>query len=255
MPTRRVASGAETNLMVVHLPSHFGDIEILPASKEGWARIKYWALKPTEREALEGFLEQYEIELQGQEGLVTVPATMWEAAAALGLGLSKGKAPLSAVRFSSGEVQVRKGTLLDWFKSWFRAEERPQPVAAVQTRKPERGCPMPSPTDLKEAKAAAVVQKFLSPTQVEDFERHRAFIAIGGDTERRYRVTSRWAPSVAQFGVLFDLDRNRRICASQDDVPPSEEALTLKFMVENFESEFLVLPPGHTAIDVPGGLV
>jgi hypothetical protein len=118
-------------------------------------------------------------------------------------------------------------------------------VAAVQVPMPVKGCPMPTVSDLKEKKAAAVVRKFLTPTQARDFDARRAFVAVGCDTGRRYRVTSRWSPEVERFGVLYDVDARRHVCAYNKVMPPSEEVLSMKFAVENFEHGFV----GH------GGLI
>jgi hypothetical protein len=114
----------------------------------------------------------------------------------------------------------------------------PKPEAAVQTPVPRTGCPMPTYSDLKEAKAAAVVAKFLTPQQRADFERTRAFIARGCDTGNLYRVTSRWSPDVEKYGVLYDATHGRQICASNKKMPPPEEVLSMKFAVEQFEQQF-----------------
>ena len=115
----------------------------------------------------------------------------------------------------------------------------PKPVAAVQTPRPRRGCPLPNVTELREAKAAAVVRKFLVGQQIADFDRHRAFVTTGCDTGRIYRVTSRWNPDVRKWGVLYDVTQDYRLCASNLDLPPSEEVLSMKFAVEVMEKEFL----------------
>ena len=90
--------------------------------------------------------------------------------------------------------------------------------------------------------AAEVTRKFLTGQQVDDFDRHRSFLAEGCDTGRLYRVTTRWNRAVERRGVLYDLTRGRRICASNKRMPPSEEALSMKFAVEMFEQEFLSRP-------------
>jgi len=97
---------------------------------------------------------------------------------------------------------------------------------------------MPDYAELKEAKAAAVVAKFLQGQQTVDFARQRAFITRGGDSGHIYRVTSRWSPDVEKYGVLYDVTQGRRICASNKVMPPSEEVLSMKFSVEHFEAEF-----------------
>lgn len=235
--------------MILHVCSHFGDIEIKPG-KDGRTLIHYAHLTPKERQVLTDFLAKHDYHLGPHtEGSVALPLSLWEVGAALGEGLCADTGILSAVRFESGKIQVAKGTILDWFKKVIGLGHTDTPVAelpkeikpeaAVQVTEPKRGCPMPTTTELKELKAAAVVRKFLVGQQVEDFDRRRSFLAIGGDTGGLYRITTRWNPDVERFGVLYSVGQRARICASNLKVPPSEEALSMKFAIENFEQQFL----------------
>lgn len=236
--------------MIFHVCSHWGDIEIESAG-ENESNISYFKLTPLEREALDAFLRSIDREPTGTDGTILVPKSVVEVGAAIGEHLHGDKAKLTAIKFASGEVKVTKTPVLSWFRGlWDKVRgvqlpdmtivpEVPEPVAAVQTPVPTVGCPMPTMTDLREAKAAAVVRKFLVGQQIEDFNRRRAFIAIGCDTGRVYRVTSRWAPEVEKYGVLHDMTRGRRICAQNKVLPPSEEVLSMKFAVEHMEQEFL----------------
>jgi hypothetical protein len=122
-----------------------------------------------------------------------------------------------------------------------------QPETGVQVKMPPRGCPMPTFLELRERKARQVVEKFLAPRQLADFRVHGAFISIGSNTGKPYRITSRWAPSVEKYGVLYDIKAGFDICAQNKDVPPSEEVLGMKFAIEAFENEFLEQPSeGHS---------
>lgn len=240
--------------MILHVCSHFGDIEVLDDGN-GKARIRYFRLTPNERQVLIDFLGKHDLRLLGDEGDLIVPVSLWEAGQEIAAKLNDSNTLLTAIKFQSGRVEVSKGGALTWFKRLIglgpkdpapasnvvplppKPEEKPE--AGVQVPMPKRGCPMPTVTDLKERKAAAVVRKFLSGQQVEDFDRERAFIAVGNDTGHLYRVTTRWSPLVERFGVLHDLNTSRRVCASNLKVPPSEEALSMLFAVEHHEREFL----------------
>lgn len=118
------------------------------------------------------------------------------------------------------------------------AAAEPETVAA-EVKKPTRGCPLPVAEPEKEQRAMRVLRLFLTDAQRRDFDRCRAFSAIGRDTGRIYRLTSRWAREVERYGVLFDLDERHTICAKQEGVPPAEELLALKWSVEHFEEKFL----------------
>lgn len=47
-----------------------------------------------------------------------------------------------------------------------------------------------------------------------------------------------------KYGVLHDIQNNHHVCASNKKVPPSEEILSMKFIVENMENAFLNGPHG-----------
>lgn len=243
--------------MIFHLCSHFGDIEIEDAENDQ-ALIRFFRLTPMERESLDSYLKSIDLERSGDRGQIIVPQTVAEAGDALSGFLHAGETMISAIKFSTGDVRVSKRPFLEWFRSlkerWVTklgtpqdeskpkihpaVVRKPEPVAAVQTPVPTTGCPMPDYTELKEAKAAGVVAKFLQGQQVVDFARQRAFITRGGDSGHIYRVTSRWSPDVEKYGVLYDVTQGKRICAQNRTMPPSEEVLSMKFAVENFEREF-----------------
>lgn len=247
--------------MIIHCCSHFGDIEV-EARGQDESLVRWVALTPMEREALDGYLATVELERTADDGELLVPRSAIEVGACIGERLHQGSALITAVRFSTGEVRATTSPIRSWLSGllgWFkRAPAKaietasevlddadlpcPEPEAAVQAPVPRRGCPMPSMTELREIKAAAVVRKFLTPRQAADFDRRRAFVTVGRDTGHLYRVTSRWSPEVSRYGVLYDLTDRHSICASNQDMPPSEEVLSMKFAVEIMERRFL----GHS---------
>jgi len=243
--------------MIFHVCSHWGDIEIESEGNDQ-CRIRYFKLTPRERDALDLYLASLNDgklayhRLSGR-GDILVPKSVVEVGAALGEHLHEENAVITAVRFTSGRVKAKRGGIRGLIGGLFSKKSTPKdkglvpevvekPEAAVQTPVPRRGCPMPTLTDLREQKAADVVRKFLVGQQIEDFENRRAFLTRGCDTGHLYRVTSRWAPSVEEYGVLYDLDEGRRLCASNLTMPPSEEVLSMKFAVEIMEREFLNQP-------------
>ena len=238
--------------MLYHLCSHFGDIEIETAPGDK-ALIKFMRLTPKEREALDTYLLSLELKRSGEEGSILVPQPVVQAGSALSALLHEGKATLLGIRMSTGDVVITRKGFWDWVKDCplftkpraleTKAPEAPKPTprpeAAVEVRVPHRGCPMPTMTEMKEANAAAVVAKFLSGPQATDFATLRSFLAVGCDTGHLYRVTSRWSPACARFGVLHDMDTGRHLCASNTHLPPSEEVLSMKFAIEHMEQDFL----------------
>ncbi len=102
------------------------------------------------------------------------------------------------------------------------------PVKVTTVKKPTVGCPAPSFEQVK-LRATRVLQAFLTPEQVDDFNRHQRFITVGGDTGHRYMLTSRNAPQeLAHYGGrgVYDLDEERAYCVHDFGVPAEEELLT-----------------------------
>lgn len=250
---------------VFHMCSHFGDIELRPRGTSE-TLVVYENLTPVERKALDTLFRRNQVGTTGRlprgDRLISLPLNLVATDLA---GLMYADAPtLTAVRFTTGEriVRTRTQRTLDWLGRLFGgrgddddlagaplAMAGAAPVeAAAEVKKADRGCPMPTMTDLKEIKAAAVVRKFLSARQAEDFDHHRAFIAIGCDSGLPYRLTSRWSPAVEEYGVLFDITGNVRVCASNLAVPPSEELMSMLFAVEHFETAFRLGPGAHPPI-------
>lgn len=264
--------------MIFHVCSHFGDIELLPSGATGHTLVRWMRLTPIEKQALGALVTECLgplaiSPLTYAEGSVTLPFSLLEIAARLGLKLHPNATLITAVKFADASIKVSRD--VHWIKRIFgggtetiagvpkhmpllvgqpaipqapppTAAPRPvatfpapEAVAGVQVTMPIRGCPLPEVTEMKERKAADVVRKFLTGAQATDFDHHRAFVAIGGHTGHMYRVTSRWNADCEKYGVLRDTTRGLSICASNLTVPPSEEVLAMKFAVENYEREFL----------------
>lgn len=122
------------------------------------------------------------------------------------------------------------------------AEEEKEPVeqpkAAVTVRKPAIGCPAPNFEDTI-IRATEVLKTFLTPEQVEDYERHQKFVTIGGASGRRYLLTSRHAPSTSgtSFRTVHDVDLDRDLCVHDWGIPAPEELLTMHLMLSMPEYE------------------
>ena len=105
---------------------------------------------------------------------------------------------------------------------------------AVTVAAPRIGCPTPLWPEA-DMRANRVLEAFLTPDQLVDYRRHGAFVAVGADTGRRYVITNRERPGMAQhfeFRSIYDVDGDRPLCVHDWDVPPPEEMLALKLCVE-----------------------
>ena len=132
---------------------------------------------------------------------------------------------ISAIKVAGGKI--KEVTRID-----LGAAALPKAVAtakaATTVAKPVRGCPA-TDFDQAELRARDVLRAFLSPEQLEDFELHQKFVAVGADTGHRYMITSRHArDEIACYQRSFyDLDEQRPLCAHDWAVPAAEEMLAL----------------------------
>ena len=103
------------------------------------------------------------------------------------------------------------------------------PTKAATVKKPVRGCPAPTFEQVTH-RATRVLQAFLTPEQVADFNRYQRFVTVGADTGHQYMLTSRHAPSeLEMYGsrCVFDMDTGTPFCVHDWEVPAEEELLTL----------------------------
>lgn len=143
--------------------------------------------------------------------------------------LKKDRITLTAIKYKDGKIEcVEELKEVD--------TEAAETAAVVE--KPRRGCPMPVVLR-SEIRASNVLREFLSGKQLSDFNKYLQFVSIGNWSRKPYLVTSRWSEKVTKYGQLYDIVDKRVICANCIEIPPSEEMLSLKLMIEFKEVEFL----------------
>jgi len=213
--------------MKIYIPTHLGDISLIP--KDEQTLLSFERLNETEREKLRQFLESYHLELDAalSKAEIVLPDNFKKVHKRFLKAFKGGKKVINAVKFKGGKVEVVQEFPVKDFE------------AGVSVEKPSRGCPLPTPLEQAEVQAQAVLREFLGGQQWRDFVDYKAFVARGNWSGDPYLITSRWSPSCQQFGVLYCLPTRSHICASLDDIPPSEELLAMKLSVEFMEKTFL----------------
>lgn len=106
-------------------------------------------------------------------------------------------------------------------------------VAAVSVPQPVRGCPFPTSC---QRRASEVLRTFSTERQWEQFQRRGYLTAYGNVTGMAYNIFHR--DEAAYRGLhrsVAEASTGRIICAWNNDVPPEEEVLTLKFAMEHRE--------------------
>ena len=143
--------------MVIHICSWFGDIEIMALPNDR-ARVRWLKLIPHEKKALKQFFKAQGLKVKlDAEGTTEVDLSAVGVCTLLSPLLHSGKQAITAIKFSTGEVEVTDKPVAAVIK-----DDAAGVDAVVQVQKPARGCPMPSATEMKEVRAAYVVRKFLA---------------------------------------------------------------------------------------------
>ena len=84
--------------------------------------------------------------------------------------------------------------------------------------------------------ARDVLLSFLSPEQHKDWADHRAIIVRGGLSGHRYLLAHRHSVTAKRLGkICYDLDDHFVLHFHQTEVPPEEEVLAAKLILEHRE--------------------
>lgn len=105
---------------------------------------------------------------------------------------------------------------------------------AVSVRRPDRGCPDCSVGAIEPA--SEVLLTFLTPEQHESWRKHRAILVRGGESRHSYVLMHRHSRAAAiNRRVCFDLNESRTMMFHDWSVPPEEEVLAAKLVLEHRE--------------------
>jgi hypothetical protein len=114
------------------------------------------------------------------------------------------------------------------------AEKAEQAKAAATVKRATPSCP-DCYVDAC-APATEVLLDFLTPEQHEDWARERAIVVEGGITGNRYLLSHRHGPRAAHHTrICYDLDDDRVVHFHDNRVPPEEEVLGAKLVLEHAE--------------------
>ncbi len=147
--------------------------------------------------------------------------------------LKAGKQTLTAVVLKDGRVETVEGT--DQVKlEPLAAKAETEGKAAATVKRPTPCCP-DCYVDAC-APATEVLLDFLSPEEHEDWAKHRAIVVEGGITGNRYLISHRHGLYAARNGrICYDLDDQVVVHFHDQRVPPEEEVLAAKLILEHAE--------------------
>lgn len=187
---------------------------------------------------------------------VNLTASMTEVGPELTSLLKGGEQTVTAIAFADGRVETVTGTdtksskalkekLGPYRQDAAKPEKKPEPEKAIEKKKDEpkaaatvkRGtmcCPECMPGAIEPA--TEVLLTFLDEQQHADWARERNLIAYGGTSGHAYLIAHRHtAIARQQTKICFDLDDEIVLHFHDHTVPPEEEVLAAKLILEHHE--------------------
>lgn len=151
------------------------------------------------------------------------------------------KQTLTAVSFSDGKLSVIEGVneaaienISDAVEQASATEDPERPAKAASVRRPTPCCPDCEVGAV--APASEVLLSFLNEEEHEAWSRERAIVVTGGLTGHRYILAHRQSVIAAyNTRMCFDLDDRQILHFHDNSVPPEEEVLAAKLILEHRE--------------------
>ncbi len=151
------------------------------------------------------------------------------------------KQTLTAISFSDGKLSVIEGAndaaidkIADTVEKATETEDPKKPAKAASVKRHTPCCPDCEVGAV--APATEVLLSFLNPKEHESWARERAIVVTGGLTGHRYVLAHRQS-EIAAFNtkICFDLDDGQILHFHDNSVPPEEEVLAAKLILEHRE--------------------
>ena len=152
--------------------------------------------------------------------------------------LKPGDAVLTAVKFVDGRVITSSGTgaeLVELAEEATKpAPEDKKPEAAATVKRPTPSCPQCEPGSIGPARE--VLLSFLTPEEHAQWAETRSLLVTGGLSGARYLLAHRNTEAARRIGrVCYDVDTKCVVHFHDRSVPPEEEILAAKLILEHRE--------------------
>ena len=228
-------------MKVWYLPSWNGDFRLTVGDDEATSKLLVIAPTPHEVQLLNGFLSTARKKEWTKEKLSTrnaidtrtivLDAPLTETGPLLVRATKPADRTLTAVRYENGQLEVAETGVLETLVA--KAANDPK-AKAVSVSRPTPCCPRCEIGSI--APARDVLLSFLSPQEHANWAEHRAIIVRGGKSGHRYLLAHRNSPTAARLGkICYDLDEHFVLHFHDVAVPPEEEVLAAKLILEHRE--------------------
>jgi hypothetical protein len=226
------------------LPSFHGDFRLTAGDDEATSKLLIMAPTPHEVQLLNSFLskahkKKWTRELLSDDDVNDTRTIILKAPLAkTGPLLVKTTKPadrtLTAVSFKDGRLEVAETGALETLVARAENDKDAKDAKAVSVSRPTPCCPRCEVGSI--APAREVLMAFLSPQEHADWAEHRAIIVRGGTSGHRYLLAHRNSPTAARLGkICYDLEEHFVLHFHQTEVPPEEEILAAKLILEHRE--------------------
>lgn len=148
---------------------------------------------------------------------------------------------ITAVKSEGGKIQVFETADLDKVEAALTPDAVIPPKksdgeakAAVSVKRPTPSCPQCVPGAI--SRASEVLHAFLTPEERRTWDKEHFITVRGGLSGNRYMLAHRHSAYAAQAGrICFDLDDDFTVHFHDNSVPPEEEVLAAKLILEHRE--------------------
>lgn len=172
---------------------------------------------------------------QAKRQEVSIDAPLDQIAPLLIENYKPGKQTLTAIVYRDGEVETVDGTedSTAVAKAARKAVSKNAKKAAT-VKRATPCCPACVPGSVDAA--SEVLLDFLDPNEHATWARDRRIVVRGGRTGHRYLIAHRHSPTAVQMGrICFDLDDRTVLHFHDNSIPPEEEVLGAKLVLQHRE--------------------
>jgi len=234
-----------------YLPSWNGDFRLEADGEEGTWLVVHDPT-PQEQKIIGTFLDQVEAKkwltnsdrlraLGTPDARVLISAPLSKVSKVLIKLARPQKQTLTAVSFSNGKLSVIEGAddaalekISETVEQATATEDPKEPAKAASVKRPTPCCPDCEVGAI--APASEVLLAFLNEEEHETWARERAIVVTGGLTGHRYVLAHRQSALAAyNTRMCFDLDDGQILHFHDNSVPPEEEVLAAKLILEHRE--------------------
>ena len=226
------------------VPSFHGDFRLTAGDDEATSKLLVMAPTPHEIQLLNGFLSKAHKKKWTSELLtaddsndtrtITLKAPLAKTGPLLVRATKPADRTLTAVSFKDGRLEVAETGALETLVAKAAQDKDAKEAKAVSVSRPTPCCPKCEVGSI--APARDVLLSFLSQKEHADWAAHRAIIVRGGKSGHRYLLAHRHSPTAARLGkICYDLEDHFVLHFHQTEVPPEEEILAAKLILEHRE--------------------